>query len=512
MKKRALISVSDKTGLEGMARCFFDKDIEIISTGGTADFIRKLGIPVIGISEITKFPECLDGRVKTLHPAVHAGLLAKRDNFEHIGQIQELNILPIDFLIVNLYPFKKTIDNENTTLSEAIEQIDIGGPSMLRSAAKNNKDVVVVCDPLDYGKLIAQLDKSERIDDDFKLDLAIKVFEQTAYYDSIIVDYLRSKKNRIEFPELLSLKYEKVADLRYGENPHQFAALYKEPTTKDSDLIRFQQLHGKEMSFNNFNDSNAALELLQEFEDPTIVVVKHTNPCGIASADTISNAFLKAYEADKVSIFGGIIASNREIDESTAKQINEIFIEVVLAPSYSEEALVILEKKKNIRLLQVKLDTVKENRGYDIKKISGGVLVQTKDCIDRIEEFKVVTQNSPSETEYEDLLFALKIVKHVKSNAIVIAKNKQTLGLGTGQTNRIWAMEHALASAGDNAIGSVVASDAFFPFDDCVELAASKGVKAIIQPGGSLRDTDSIAASDRNAIAMVFTGKRHFKH
>jgi len=513
MKKRALISVSDKTGIEHIAACLHNKGVEIISTGGTAKTLQNNGIPVKEVSEITGFRECLDGRVKTLHPAVHGGVLAVRENKEHMDQLKSLGIAPIDFVIVNLYPFKKTIQKENVTIEDAIENIDIGGPAMLRSAAKNHKDVVVITDPSDYGKLIDILDTGEPIPYEFRAYLAAKVFEHTGHYDTLICDYLRKSNEISGFPNLLTLAFEKVEDLRYGENPHQSAAFYREALNLDGTLAKSRQLHGKQMSFNNINDTNAALVLLKEFDEPTIVAIKHANPCGVGSANTINEAFIKAYEADKISIFGGIVAANRQIDLKTADVLSEIFIEVVIAPSYSVEALEILTMKKNIRLLELPGIDKKTKNGIDVKKIAGGMLVQTDDVkLLNDDGFQVVTQRIPTEEERDDLIFAWKVVKHVKSNAIVIAKNKQVLGIGAGQMNRICAVEHALKSAADKAKGAVMASDAFFPFDDCVKTSALAGIRAIIQPGGSLKDKDSIEACDNSKISMVFTGIRHFKH
>lgn len=513
MKKRALISVSDKTGIENLANCLHKKGIEVISTGGTAKILNDIGIPVISISEITNFPECLDGRVKTLHPAVHGGLLALRDNKSHMDRIMELGIAPIDYVIVNLYPFKQTILKEGVTLEEAIENIDIGGPSMLRSAAKNYKDVVVIVDPSDYGKLIQTLGESDETSYEFRAYLAAKVFEHTAYYDALICDYIRKQNGNSGFPKLLTLAFEKVEDLRYGENPHQIAAFYGEAMNLDGTLAKHRQLHGKQMSFNNINDANAAIELLKEFDEPTVVAIKHANPCGVGSAKSISEAFDKAYEADKVSIFGGIVALNRQMDFETADMLREIFIEVVIAPSYTDEALKLLTQKKNIRLIELPSIEKKLHDNYDMKKIAAGLLIQTADNILlNDEKLEAVTQRAPTEKQLIDLVFAWKIVKHIKSNSIVIAKNEQTLGIGAGQMNRIWAVEHALKCAADKSEGAVMASDAFFPFDDCVKAAASFGINAIIQPGGSLKDKDSIDACNSNDIAMVFTGIRHFKH
>lgn len=513
MKKRALISVSDKTGIEKIARILYEKEVEIVSTGGTANVLKNAGIPVVGISEITGYPECLDGRVKTLHPAVHGGLLAMRDKIDHMDQLKSLGISLIDYVIVNLYPFKQTIQKENVCIEEAIENIDIGGPSMLRSAAKNYKDVIVIVDPSDYEMLIESLNKNEDVSYEQRAYLASKVFEHTSHYDALICDFLKQKYSIPGLPQYLTLTYEKAETLRYGENPHQEAGFYIEAFDFAGSLANCKQLHGKQMSFNNLNDSNAAIELIKEFDEPTVAAIKHANPCGVASATSISEACMKAYEADKVSIFGGIVAANEEIDQVTASILFDVFIEVVIAPSFSSEALSLLKQKKNIRLIELPEIEIKHQGGLDMKKVTGGILIQTSDEI-LIDEslIKVVTKRVPTKNEHDDLLFAWKVVKHAKSNAIVVAKNKQTLGIGTGQMNRIWAVEHALKSAGSNSIGAVMASDAFFPFDDCVKEAVNAGVSAIIQPGGSVKDKDSIDVCDSSDIAMVFTGVRHFKH
>jgi len=513
MGKRALISVSDKTGIKEFASELIKRDFEIISTGGTAKILSEAGLPVTNVSDITGFPECLDGRVKTLHPNIHGGLLALRANKEHMKQLEDLCIKPIDIVVINLYPFKQTIQKPNVKLEEAIENIDIGGPSMLRSAAKNYKNVVVLIDPDDYRKALSEMDALGDVSIELRACLAAKVFGHTAHYDAIICDYLRKFSKDADFPENLTLTFEKAEELRYGENPHQKAAFYKEVDKKSGTLANARQLHGKQMSFNNINDTNAAIELIQEFNEPTVVAIKHANPCGVGSGIDIREAFEKAYNADKVSIFGGIIAANRQIDEMTAVLIKDIFIEVVIAPSFSDKAMEILTEKKNIRLLELADIAVKQEGSPDIKKVSGGILIQSEDnkLID-INNVQVVTERAPTDHEKEDLLFAWKVVKHVKSNAIVVAKNKQTLGIGAGQMNRIWAVEHALEHGKENTYGAVLASDAFFPFDDSVKAAAIAGISAIIEPGGSLKDKDSIEACNKSGIAMVFTGIRHFKH
>ena len=511
MKKRALISVSDKTGIVEFAKEIALLGYEIISTGGTLKVLKDAKIDVIGISEITGFPECLDGRVKTLHPNVHAGLLAVRSNKEHMSQLEKLNINTIDIVVVNLYPFKETIMKNNCTLKDAIENIDIGGPTMLRSAAKNYQDVVVLVDPKDYDSTLSEL-KNGEVSLEKKFYLMYKVFQHTAVYDSMISGYLREKAG-IKFPEQIAFAYEKCQDLRYGENPHQNAAFYKEILPYPGALTQAKQLHGKELSYNNINDANGALDLLREFDKkPAIVAVKHANPCGVAVADTLSEAFKAAYESDPVSVYGGIIAANKEIDEKTAEQISKIFIEIVIAPSFSKKAVEILTKKANIRLLELPtINSPIKDDSYDMKKVVGGLLIQNYD--DRLmEELQYVTNAKPSESEIEDLKFAYKVVKHTKSNAIVVAKDKTTLGIGAGQTNRVWACAQAIEHSIKPTKGAVLASDAFFPFPDCVELAAKAGIKTIIQPGGSIRDNESIEACNKYGIAMVFCGMRHFKH
>jgi phosphoribosylaminoimidazolecarboxamide formyltransferase/IMP cyclohydrolase len=510
---RALISVSDKTGVIEFARELQELGVEIISTGGTSKTLIDNGINITQVSDITGFPECLDGRVKTLHPSVFGGILAMRSKKDHMDQLRELDIKKIDIVVVNLYPFKNTILKENVTLTEAIENIDIGGPSMLRAAAKNHQDVAVICDPNDYQTIISELSSNKNISDETKFKLAIKVFEYTAAYDAMISEYLRNEISA-EIPDNLTLTYEKIQDLRYGENPHQTAAYYKEIKPQNGTIVKAVQLHGKELSFNNINDTNGALQTLKEFEEPTVVAVKHANPCGVASGYDIYDAYIKAYESDPVSIFGGIVAANREIDEKTAEEISQIFIEIVIAPSFSKEALDILKIKKNIRLLQ--LDNISEresNKSLDIKKVSGGILVQSQDDIlFEKENLQVVTSRIPTEREMQDLIFAFKVVKHTKSNGIVISKDKKTQGVGPGQVNRIWAVENSIRNATGDTKGAVLASDAFFPFDDCVIEAFAGGISAIIQPGGSLNDEASIKKANELGIAMVFTGIRHFKH
>jgi len=512
--KRALISVSDKTGIVEFGKELESLGIEIISTGGTYNTLKTAGVKVTSISDVTGFPECLDGRVKTLHPIIHAGILAMRSNPEHMEQIKKLNIEPIDLVVINLYPFKQTILKEGVELHEAIENIDIGGPTMLRAAAKNYQDAAVVVDPEDYEIMVNELKNQQDISKDTKFRLAWKVFEHTSHYDALIAGYLREKANGDKYPKTMTITFEKAQDMRYGENPHQSAVFYKEVGRNAGMISSAVQLHGKELSFNNINDANGALELLKEFDEPTVVAVKHTNPCGVASAETVCEAYIKAYECDPISIFGGIIAINREVDSKTAEEINKIFVEIIIAPSYSEEALKTLKNKKNIRILQMDDILKKYKKGtLDYKKVGGGILVQDVNSeLLNPDELKVVTKVQPPKEKMDDLMFAWKIVKHMKSNAIALVKDKQTVGLGPGQTNRVWSTSNAAERAGENAKGAVLASDAFFPFADNVEAAANAGILAIIQPGGSIRDQEAIDACDKFGISMIFTGIRHFKH
>lgn len=514
---RALISVSDKTGIVEFSKELDSLGIEIISTGGTYKKLRDAGINAIEISELTGFPECLDGRVKTLHPKVHAGILAMRAKEEHMKQLKDLGVDTIDFVVVNLYPFKQTILKEGVTRAECVENIDIGGPTMLRSAAKNYQDVSVITDPNDYETVLNELKTTGNVSVDTKFYLMNKVFEHTANYDAMICNYLKNERKDESFPEALTLTYEKVQEMRYGENPHQKAALYKEVGKCEGSLTTATQLNGKELSFNNINDTNGALELLKEFDEPTVVACKHGNPCGVGSSSNIYEAWKKAFSADKTSIFGGIVTVNREVTLEMAKEMKEIFLEVIVAPSFEKEALELLKEKKNLRLLELPTVSVKQpETAYDIKKINGGVIVQTIDAR-LLDNYEVVTNRKPTDKELEDMLFGLKVVKFAKSNGIVLAKDKQTIGIGPGQVNRIWAVkqcvEHSKELIGEGITnGAVLASDAFFPFDDCVKAAHEAGITAIVQPGGSLRDQDSIDKCNEYGIAMIFTGMRHFKH
>ena len=514
---KALISVSDKTGIVDFAKGLEKNGVEIISTGGTFKKLKEEGVNVKEISELTGFPECLDGRVKTLHPKVHAGILAIRDKKEHMDQLKELGIDTIDFVVVNLYPFKQTILKDGVTREECIENIDIGGPTMLRSAAKNYQDVAVITNPEDYDVVLKELEENGKVSKDTKFRLMQKVFEHTANYDAMIASYIKEQRHDEELPEKLTLTYEKVQDMRYGENPHQKAALYKEIGKCEGSLTTAKQLNGKELSFNNINDTNGALELLKEFEEPTVVACKHGNPCGVGSDENIYNAWKKAFNADKTSIFGGIVVSNREITEQIAEEMSKIFLEVVVAPSYEPKALEILKTKKNVRVLELEnISKKQKENALDIKKINGGVIVQTIDS-KLLDEYEVVTNRKPTNKELEDLMFTWKIVKYVKSNGIALGKDKQSIGIGPGQVNRIWATKQAVEH-GEELIekgitkGAVLASDAFFPFSDCVEEAHKAGITAIVQPGGSIKDQDSIDKCNEYGIAMIFTKMRHFRH
>lgn len=512
MKKRALVSVSDKTGIVDFCRRLAACGFEIVSTGGTAKTLQEAGLSVVGISEITGFPECLDGRVKTLHPAVHAGLLAMRSNPEHMAQLEKLGINTIDVVVVNLYPFKATVSKPGVSFADAVENIDIGGPTMLRAAAKNYQDVAVVVDPKDYERVLSELEGGG-IALETKRYLQYKVFAHTAAYDSMISNYLAAQLG-IRFPDTVTFSYEKAQDMRYGENPHQGASYYTEEFVRAGSLSKAKQLWGKELSYNNINDANGALELVKEFSEPCVVASKHANPCGVGVGKTIHEAYVKAYESDPVSIFGGILAINGIVDKETAEEIHKIFIEIVIAEGYTEEALAILETKKNIRLLELPdIRARRERDAYDMKKVYGGLLVQDYDeTLFDEKDVKVVTKRAPTEAEMRALLFNWKVVKYTKSNAIVIGLEDRTTGIGMGQTNRIWAAQQAIAHAGDKAKGSVMASDAFFPFPDCVEECVKAGITAIIQPGGSIRDQLSIDACDEAGLAMIFVGQRHFRH
>ncbi|NWL89314.1 bifunctional phosphoribosylaminoimidazolecarboxamide formyltransferase/inosine monophosphate cyclohydrolase [Paenibacillus sp. 79R4] len=512
--KRALVSVSDKTGIVDFCRELSQLGVEIISTGGTKSLLSKEGVPVIGISDVTGFPEILDGRVKTLHPTVHSGLLAIRDSAEHQAQMKELGLDYIDLVVVNLYPFQETIAKPGVAYEEAIENIDIGGPTMLRSAAKNHAFVSVVVDANDYSQVLNEIRDGGDTTLETRKQLAAKVFRHTAAYDALISDYLSSKLGD-PLPERLTVTYEKIQDLRYGENPHQKAAFYRKPLAAVDSLTNAEQLHGKELSYNNINDANAALQIVKEFTEPAVVAVKHMNPCGVGIGESIYEAYRKAYDADPVSIFGGIVAANRIIDKDTANLLKDIFLEIVLAPGFTDEALALLTQKKNIRLLKISgLELAADRKSqYVVTSIDGGMIVQESDIHSLAEaDLQVVTDRKPTEEELKQLLFGWKVVKHVKSNAIVLAKDDMTVGVGAGQMNRVGSARIAIEQAGEKAKGSVLASDAFFPMGDTLEEAAKAGITAVIQPGGSIRDEESIKVANEYGIAMVFTGVRHFKH
>ena len=509
--KRALVSVSDKTNLVPFVSSLVELGYEIISTGGTKKALEAAGIKTIGISEVTDFPEIMDGRVKTLHPKVHGALLCVRDNPDHVRQIEELGIQYIDLVCVNLYPFKETVQKPGVSHEELIENIDIGGPSMLRSASKNYKFIPVLCDPSDYDAVVKELRENGETSLTTREYLAAKVFRHTASYDTMIASYLTERTGE-KYPEKFTITFDKVQELRYGENPHQSAAFYKGMNPQYS-LANAKQLHGKELSYNNIQDGNAAIEILKDFEgQPAVVGLKHMNPCGVGIGKTIEEAWDKAYEADPVSIFGGIVAFNEPIHASVAEKLSKIFLEIIIAPAFDEDAFEILSKKKNIRLMQ--LDTSLEvNAKYKVTNVNDGLLVQDIDDHKiTAEDLRCVTNRKPTEEELEQLLFAWKVVKHVKSNAIVLVKDNMTIGVGAGQMNRVGAAKIAIEQAGEKAKGSIMSSDAFFPMPDTVEEAVKAGVTAIIQPGGSIKDQLSIDVCNEHGIAMVYTGVRHFKH
>jgi phosphoribosylaminoimidazolecarboxamide formyltransferase/IMP cyclohydrolase len=512
--RRALISVSDKTGIVEFSRALAGLGVQIISTGGTASLLEKEGVPVVGISDVTGFPEILDGRVKTLHPAVHSGLLAVRDDEEHQKAMKDLGLDYIDLVVVNLYPFAATIAKPDVSYEDAIENIDIGGPTMLRSAAKNHAFVTVVVDSADYQTVLDEVKAEGDTTLATRKVLAAKVFRHTGAYDALIGDYL-SKLQGNPLPESYTVTYEKVQDLRYGENPHQKAAFYRKPLAAAGNITTAEQLHGKELSYNNINDANAALAIVKEFNEPAVVAVKHMNPCGVGIGADIHEAYQKAYAADPTSIFGGIVAANRTIGVETAGLLAEIFLEIIIAPDFTPEALEVLTKKKNIRLMKLgELKAAAERKPeWLVTSVDGGMVVQESDVHSLSEDdIKVVTNRKPTEEELKQLLFGWKVVKHVKSNAILLASDNMTVGVGAGQMNRVGAARIAIEQAGEKAVGSVLASDAFFPMGDTLEIAAKAGITAVIQPGGSIKDEESIAVANANNIAMVLTGVRHFKH
>lgn len=503
MKKRALISVFDKTGILDFANFLVKNDIEIISTGGTYKYLLENNVPVIEVNKVTNFDEMLDGRVKTLHPNIHGGILAIRDNEEHMKTLKEKNIATIDFVVVNLYPFFEKV-KENLTFEEKIEFIDIGGPTMLRSAAKSFKDVVVISDIEDYEIIKEEILATKSISFETRKKLAGKVFNLISAYDAAISQFLLDE----EFPEFLNISYRKNSSMRYGENSHQKAAYYTD-NIFDGAMKNFKQLNGKELSYNNIRDMDLAWKVVSEFDEIACCAVKHSTPCGVAIANNLVEAYKKAYTADPVSIFGGIVALNKEVDAETAIELEKIFLEIIIAPKFSKEALDILTKKKNLRLIEC---TTKPQDKFELIKVDGGLLLQEVDK-NLYGELKVVTEEKPSSGTEKDLIFALKVVKYVKSNAIVVAKNGQTLGIGGGEVSRIWAAEKALERA--SKFGQkemIMASDAFFPFGDVVALAAKNNIKSIIQPGGSIKDEESIIECNKNKISMIFSELRHFKH
>lgn len=515
---KALISVSDKTGVVEFAKGLVALGWEILSTSGTMKLLKESGVPVTSVSDVTGFPEICDGRVKTLHPKIHGALLARRDIPEHMKELKDNDIDTIDLVCVNLYPFRETIAKPDVTMEDAVEHIDIGGPSMLRSAAKNWESVTVVCNPADYETILSEIKADGNTTRDTRLKLSAKAYTHTAEYDMAISTYMRAQAG---LPEKLFLEYDLKQELRYGENPHQEAKFFASTVKEPFSLATAEQLNGKELSYNNIQDANATLNIAREFDEPFCVGVKHMNPCGSATGKTIAEAWKKAYEADKTSIFGGIVAANREIDLETAQMLKPIFLEIVMAPSFAPDALELLCTKKNLRVLKV--DMSKDNTvRKQYVSMNGGMLVQDRDINTKpVAADQCVTEAKPTAEQLADLEFAWKIVKHVKSNAIVVAKNGMTYGVGAGQMNRIGSAEIALKQAqatlkeeGKDIMteGLVLASDGFFPFNDCVALAAEYGIKAIVQPGGSIRDEDSVKLADEKGITMLFTGERHFKH
>ncbi len=510
--KRALISVSDKAGVVEFARGLVELGAEIVSTGGTAGTLRDAGVPVTYVSDVTGFPEILDGRVKTLHPGVHAGILALRSK-DHLGQLEKLNITPIDLVAVNLYPFRETIARPGVTTKEAIENIDIGGPAMVRSAAKNYENVLVVVNPKRYGEVLDAL-RGKEAGNGLRLSLAREAFAHTAAYDATIAAYLEGLDGGEElFPPVWNTSVKRTQLLRYGENPHQKAAFYTDPAVTGPCVGNAVQLAGKELSYNNIQDLNSAFELVREFNEPAAVIIKHNNPCGCACSAELVDAYRKAHEADPVSAFGGIVALNRVVDVATAQEMHKIFLEAVIAPDFEKEAFDVLKSKPSLRLLKTGEITGQTGDRFEVKKVNGGLLVQEADReVLRPADLKVVTKRQPTKEEMEQLIFAMTVVKHVKSNAIVVTRERRLVGVGAGQMNRVGSARIAFNQAGEKARGAVLGSDAFFPFGDTVEEAAKAGITAIIQPGGSIRDEESIKAADKYDITMVFTGMRHFKH
>ena len=513
MKKRALISVSDKTGVVDFAKGLVAAGLEIISTGGTKKALDEAGVATLAIEEVTGFPEMMDGRVKTLHPKIHGGLLGRRDLASHMEAMKKHDITEIDVVVVNLYPFKETIEKPEVTEADAIENIDIGGPSMLRSGAKNFASVAVVVDPLDYALVLEELQNGGTTLATRKY-LAAKVFRHTAAYDALIAGYLTDLVGEKE-PEKLTLTYDLKQSLRYGENSHQKAAFYQDALPVSYSIAQAKQLHGKELSYNNIKDADAALRIAREFSEPTVVALKHMNPCGIGTGETIEAAYDYAYAADPISIFGGILVANRPIDLATAEKMHKLFLEIIIAPSFDEAAFDVLSAKKNLRLMTLDFSQKDHSTASEKVSVLGGLLVQDQDVLaEKAEDWEVVTKRQPTKEERKALEFAWKAVKHVKSNAIVVANEHQTAGIGAGQMNRVGSVKIAIQQAEEAGLleGAVLASDAFFPMADSVEYAVAHGIKAIVQPGGSIKDQLSIEAADEAGIAMVFTKVRHFRH
>jgi phosphoribosylaminoimidazolecarboxamide formyltransferase/IMP cyclohydrolase len=514
--QRALISVSDKTGVVDFAKALLPLGIEILSTGGTAQLLKLNGVVVTEVADFTGFPEMMEGRVKTLHPKVHGGILARRDKPDHVASMKEHGIQGIDLVVVNLYPFAQTVAKPGVTMDDAIENIDIGGPAMVRAAAKNHAFVTIVTDPADYAGVVEQLKRNKAvISDDERYRLAAKAFSHTAEYDGMISNWLtardRTGKAR-DFPDRFNLQVRLVQALRYGENPHQSAAFYAERDPPRGTLASYRQLQGKELSYNNIADADAAWECCRTFDVPACVIIKHANPCGVAIADSPLAAYRNAFLTDPTSAFGGIIAFNRQVDAATAEAVAKQFVEVVIAPSYADEAMKVFASKQNVRVLQIA--AAKDLNRLDVKRVGGGLLVQTSDAFD-MAEVRMVTRREPTRDEMNDLVFAFRVAKFVKSNAIVFCRNGMTLGVGAGQMSRVDSTRIAAIKAKNANLslrGSVVASDAFFPFRDGLDVVAEAGARAVIQPGGSVRDKEVIAAADEHGIAMVFTGMRHFRH
>jgi len=502
--KRALISVSDKSGILDLARGLVEAGYEIVSSGGTAAELAGAGIPVTKVSEATGSPEILGGRVKTLHPRIHGGILADRRKPEHLAELEEQGIVPIDVVVCNLYPFERTVADPDVTEDAAIEQIDIGGPAMVRASAKNFHSVAIVVNPLRYESILEEIRETGEVSEETRRALSLEAFQHTAAYDAAIANYI----GRGEWPDKLLMSGEKVQVLRYGENPHQLAAFYRSPG-EPKGLAAAEQLHGKELSYNNFLDTDAAWKLSLELERPGAAIIKHSNPCGVAIAPSLSEAYASALDCDRTSAFGGIVALNTTCDLATAQAISEIFTEVVIAPGYDDDALEVLTQKKNVRILRAE---AVHTPTFDLRSVAGGLLFQSSDPPDAAEDAKVVTKAQPTEEQWRDLRFAWVVAKHVKSNAIVLVKDGVAVGVGAGQMSRVESTELAARRAGDRARGTACASDAFFPFRDGLDAAVAAGAVAVIQPGGSVRDDEVIAAADEHGIPMVFTGRRHFRH